>query len=142
MPPLVAAQRLHDVVTRVGVDLTVATEVGDRGGPELERAEAASEVVLHVPVEELTGKDQQGVLQPCGVQFLPRHRVERFQIDLRDGRPERGVERFEMHRHSFAPGTLRPTPALPATGALRSGRDSFQNARRYRLISNGVTWDL
>jgi hypothetical protein len=76
VPALVAAERLHDVVTGIGVDLAVAAEVGDRRGLELERAEAAGEVVLLVTVDELAREDEQGVLEPRRVQLLPGRVVE------------------------------------------------------------------
>ena len=53
VPALVAPQRLHDVVGRVGVHRAVAADVGDRRGRELEVTEAPGEVVLLVPGQEL-----------------------------------------------------------------------------------------
>ncbi len=95
MPALVAPERLDDLVVGGRVDGAGPVEVGDRGGRELEVAEAGGEGVLIVAFEELTGEDQQGELEPGLVELVPGAPVDRAEVHAMDCRPEAGVDRVD-----------------------------------------------
>ncbi len=63
---------------------------------ELERPEALGEGDLLVLLQELAGKDQQGVFEPGVVQGLPGGLVELGQPDPGDDRAEGRVERLDV----------------------------------------------
>ncbi len=97
MPALVSPHRLHDVVVGLEVHAATASDVGDRRGLELEVAEASRKGVLVVHRDELSGKDEQRVLEPGRVELVPRGVVQRGELDVSHHRPERCVQRFDLH---------------------------------------------